>query len=137
MEKNSSTYNNKRFAQRTENYTDYERSPDIPVPASGQGFLGLNNTNQLSYLGFAKTSPFLRQDFYSDSISNAKAFEQSSIYRNDEKFKEEIRKFISNMTLLNVGKEIPGSDQPKDNWLKKNKASPKSATKKPRLTPGL
>lgn len=122
MEKNSPTYNNKRFAQRTDNYQDYERNTSIPVPASGQGFLGLNNSNQLSYLGFAKTSPFLREDFYSDSISNAKAFNQSSIYRVDSKFNEEISKFISYIKMLNKGKDSE-SDGPKNSWLGKNKSS--------------
>jgi hypothetical protein len=118
MEKNSPTYNNKRFAQRTDNYEDYERNTSIPAPAAGQGFLGLQNTNEFMWNAFRKTSPWMRQEFYMESISNAKAFLNSSAYGSE--FKSQISKFISYMTTLNGGVQ-PEADGPKRSWLSKNK----------------
>jgi hypothetical protein len=112
MEKNSSIYNNKRFAQRTNNYEDYERSPNIPEP-------GGRLSNTLTYLdllpyGHRKDE---EKDFYPNSISNAQAFNSKSIF--GDKFKQEINKFISFMILLNNNQNSP-ADQPKVSWLSKN-----------------
>lgn len=120
MEKNSSIYNNKRFSQRSDNYGDYERSSVIPEPAA-------RASNLMPYLALMPYSiknsgEGSKNAWYPDSIKNAKSFQQSAIYRTDAKFYEEIRKFISYMTMLNDGKDVPESDQPKVNWLRKNKA---------------
>jgi hypothetical protein len=118
MKKNSSIYNNKRFAQRTDNYEDYDRSSVIPEPAAGRGFLGLGNTNEFMWNGFRKTSPWMKQEFYMESISNGKAFLNSSAYKGE--FKSQISKFISYMTTLNGGVQ-PEEDGPKKSWLTQNK----------------
>ena len=116
MEKNSSIYNNKRFAQRTDNYGDYERNTSIPVPPARV----INTLNFLDLLpgGFRRDE---EKDYYPNSISNAKSFIESSIFKNDSKFTEEISKFMSYMKMLNNGNDAE-SDQPKVSWLGKNRA---------------
>ena len=62
MEKNSSIYNNKRFAQRTNNYGDYERSPLIQEP----GGRAINTLNFLDLLpGGARRNE--EKDYYEQS----------------------------------------------------------------------
>jgi hypothetical protein len=117
MEKNSSTYNNKRFAQRTDNYADYERNTSIPVPpARAQNWIDFM---ALGAGGFMKEEGG-EEIYYPNSISNAKSFIDSSIYKNDSKFTEEINKFMSYMKMLNNGQDAK-SDQPKVSWLGKNR----------------
>ena len=82
MEKNSSTYNNKRFAQRTDNYADYERNTSIPVPPA-------RAQNWIDFMALG-TGGFMKEEggeeiYYPNSISNAKSFIDSSIYKNDSK----------------------------------------------------
>ena len=117
MEKNSSTYNNKRFAQRTDNYADYERNTSIPVPPA-------RAQNWIDFMALG-SGGFLKEEggeevYYPNSISNAKSFIESSIYKNDSKFTEEINKFMSYMKMLNNGNDAK-SDQPKVSWLGKNR----------------
>ena len=114
MEKNSSTYNNKRFAQRTDNYADYERNTSIPVPPA-------RAQNWIDFAAFGAKGLLDEYKYYPDSISNAKSFIESSIYKNDSKFTEEINKFMSYMKMLNNGNDAK-SDQPKVSWLGKNRA---------------
>ncbi len=117
MEKNSSIYNNKRFAQRTNNYGDYERDPNIPEPAAR-----FQNWLELQGIGAMKT--FLPENtslYYPDSIANAKAFKLNSIYKKDTKFNSEISKFISYMTMLNDSFGEYSANDPKVNWLRNNK----------------
>ena len=117
MKKNSSIYNNKRFAQFSNNFDDYDRNPNIPEPSA-------RAQNWVDWAAYAPSIDLISRPaytFYPDSIKNAKSFEQSSIFRKNEKFNEEIRKFISNMILLNDGKEISQSDESKVSWLRKNK----------------
>ena len=116
MEKNSSTYNNKRFAQRTKFYEDYDRDTSIPEP-------GARLQNWADFAGinfFAKNmSPeATKQFYYPKSISNAQAFLNNSIFDND--FKNEMKKFISYMVMLNDNKTVEEIDAPKKNWLQKN-----------------
>ena len=113
MEKNSSTYNNKRFAQRTDNYADYERNTSIPVPPA-------RAQNWIDFAAFGAKGLLDEYKYYPDSISNAKSFIESSIYKNDSKFTEEINKFMSYMKMLNNGNDAK-SDQPKVSWLGKNR----------------
>ena len=116
MEKKSSTYNNKRFAQttyRSQNYQDYERSPNIPEPAPR-----LTNTLDWLALDINKVLPFAK--LYPDSIKNAKAFKYRSIFKGNPQFKQEISKFISYMVMLNDDKYTEGWDESKYNWLGKN-----------------
>lgn len=115
MEKNSPTYNNKRFAQRTDNYQDYERNTGIPTPAARF----VNTFNFLDRLpgGLGVNE---EEDYYPISISNAAAFLLNANFA--DKFKEEINKFISFMKMLNNGQDAR-ADQPKVNWLRKNKNS--------------
>ena len=40
MEKNSSIYNNKRFAQLSDSYGDYERNVNLPEPAARRDTYG-------------------------------------------------------------------------------------------------
>lgn len=120
MEKNSSIYNNKRFSQRSNNYGDYERSSVIPEPAA-------RASNLMPYLALMPYSiknsgEGSKNAWYPDSIKNALSFKESSIYGFDSKFKEEIQKFISYMTMLNDGKDVSESDKPKVDWLRKNQA---------------
>jgi len=118
MEKNSSIYNNKRFAQRTDNYGDYERSPLIPEPSARASnwvdFLALLPGGILKEEGGEKI-------YYPDSIINARAFLNYSIYIKNPKFIEEIEKFISYMKMLNDNIGVYEIDGPKSNWLKTNR----------------
>jgi hypothetical protein len=113
MEKNSPIYNNKRFAQRSENYEDYERSSVIPEPAA-------RASNWVDYLALLPGG-YMKEEggakiYYPNSISNAKSF--LTIF--DQKFKNEVSKFISYMTMLNDNNDAD-ADQPKVSWLRKNK----------------
>jgi hypothetical protein len=116
MEKNSSIYNNKRFAQRTNNYGDYERSPLIPEPGS-------RAMNWRDFLQVGRLKSYQPADsgfYYPDSIINARAFLNYSIYIKNPKFIEEIEKFISYMKMLNNNIGVYEIDRPKSNWLKIN-----------------
>jgi hypothetical protein len=113
MEKNSSIYNNKRFAQRTENYSDYERSTNIPEPSARASNWGtFENLGALKMFGNYGHKSF----YYPDSISNAKAFLNNSIFKN----KSYIKEFISYMKMLNDGNDA-NEDSPKKNWLSANR----------------
>lgn len=115
MEKNSPIYNNKRFAQRTNNYGDYERDPNIPEPAAR-----VSNTLDFLALDFNKLLPPAK--LYPSSVHNANSFRNNSIFKDNPKFKEEISKFVSYMSMLNDNITDGRSDNPKNNWLSKNVA---------------
>jgi hypothetical protein len=113
MEKNSSFYNNKRYAQRSDNYSDYERSSNIPEPSSRASnwvdFLALLPGGIMKEEGGKKI-------YYPDSISNARAFANNSIFKN----KTYLNEFISYMKMLNDGNDA-NEDGPKKSWLSSNK----------------
>lgn len=113
MEKNSSIYNNKRFAQRTDNFSDYERSTNIPEPSA-------RASNWVDYLALLPGGIMKEEGgdkiYYPDSISNAKAFLNNSIFKN----KSYIKEFISYMKMLNDGNDA-NEDSPKKNWLSANR----------------
>jgi hypothetical protein len=115
MEKNSPIYNNKRFAQRTNNYGDYERDPNIPEPAA-------RASNTLDFLALDLNKLLPPTKLYPSSVHNANSFRNNSIFKDNPKFKEEISKFVSYMSMLNDNITDGRSDNPKDNWLSKNKA---------------
>lgn len=116
MKKNSSIYNNKRFAQRTDNYEDYERSSVIPEPAArAQNWATFADLGNLKLYGNYGSQSL----YYPESISNAKSFIESSIFKYDSKFTEEINKFMSYMKMLNNDQDAK-SDQPKVSWLSKS-----------------
>jgi hypothetical protein len=117
MEKNSSIYNNKRFAQRTDNYQDYERDPNIPEPNSR-----LYNWGSFFNKGIEKLMGNYGNEnvYYPESISNAKAFRISSIFKYGSPTIKYLSEFVSYMTMLNNGNDSK-PDSIKMDWLKANR----------------
>jgi hypothetical protein len=121
MEKNSSIYNNKRFAQRTDNYSDYERAPQLRDLLESQPSRFFENTNALWAGGWNKLPTWMGGDtsqYYKNSIINANAFLNNTAFTGD--FKNQIKKYISFMTMLNDNTPVQDEDSPKKSWLQKN-----------------